>query len=113
MQTDEVIRMIYREREIIRLAYADLWKLMYTRKRTADYVHGRIRIQDFFLMPHRDEFILHAPGECEQCDEHEDWQLDRIRLRVAFTGHRPGEGAWGMTRPDPWSLTRRDDGDED
>lgn len=39
--------------------------------------------------PHCDTRILHAPGECEFCDGHADWQLLRKRWGIAFTGHQP------------------------
>jgi hypothetical protein len=39
--------------------------------------------------PHCDQRILHAPGECEFCDEREDWQALRKAWGIAFTGHTP------------------------
>lgn len=41
--------------------------------------------------PHCDQRILHAPGECEYCDLHADWQELRSSWGVAFTGHTPGD----------------------
>lgn len=45
-------------------------------------------IQQF---PHCDQRILHAPGECEYCDEHPDWQALRLAWSIAFTGWTPDE----------------------
>lgn len=42
--------------------------------------------------PHCDQRILHAPGECEFCDLHPDWQLLRQLWGICFTGYEP-EGA--------------------
>jgi hypothetical protein len=39
--------------------------------------------------PHCDQRILHAPGECEYCDMHPDWQALRIHWGIAFTGYEP------------------------
>lgn len=36
--------------------------------------------------PHCDSRVLHAPGECEFCDRHRDWQNGRIHDRICFTG---------------------------
>lgn len=68
--------------------------------------------------PHCDGDILHAPGECAVCDLYPLTQRNRMRSRVAFTGHaplydevpcpadqrRPGgtgswHGEWGGNRP--------------
>lgn len=43
-------------------------------------------IQQF---PHCDQRILHAPGECEVCDEHPLWQDLRIAWGICFTGYEP------------------------
>lgn len=40
--------------------------------------------------PHCDQRVLHAPGECEYCDEHPDWQALRFAWGIAFTGYEPG-----------------------
>ena len=40
--------------------------------------------------PHCDARILHAPGECEYCDLHPEWQELRKVWGIAFTGHLPG-----------------------
>jgi hypothetical protein len=37
--------------------------------------------------PHCDSRVLHAPGECEYCDEHADWQELRQTWGINFTGH--------------------------
>jgi hypothetical protein len=39
--------------------------------------------------PHCDQAVLHAPGECQYCDEYPDWQEYRIVAQIAFTGHEP------------------------
>jgi hypothetical protein len=39
--------------------------------------------------PHCDQAVLHAPGECEYCDGHPDWQALRGWWGIAFTGHTP------------------------
>lgn len=45
--------------------------------------------------PHCDQRILHAPGECEYCDGHPEWQQLRIDWCVCFTGHEPdGINTW-------------------
>lgn len=44
----------------------------------------REHIQQF---PHCDQRILHAPGECEFCDAHPEWQELRESWGIAFTGH--------------------------
>lgn len=41
--------------------------------------------------PHCDQRILHAPGECEFCDGHPDWQELRQTWGIAFSGHQPTE----------------------
>jgi hypothetical protein len=39
--------------------------------------------------PHCDSRVLHAPGECEFCDHHADWQELRVAWGIAFTGWEP------------------------
>lgn len=39
--------------------------------------------------PHCDQRILHAPGECEYCDKHPDWQALRLAWGIAFTNYKP------------------------
>lgn len=36
--------------------------------------------------PHCDQRILHAPGECQYCDMHPEWQELRQAWGIAFTG---------------------------
>jgi hypothetical protein len=38
-------------------------------------------------LPHCDQSVLHAPGECVHCDQHPEWQALRVMWGVAFTGH--------------------------
>jgi hypothetical protein len=70
-------------------------------------------------LPHCDAAVLHAPGECQYCDRHPDWQALRVVTGIAFTGHEPahdqvpcpsdarrGKGnahQWGGNRP--WPMT--------
>lgn len=44
---------------------------------------------DLPVAPHCDQAILHAPGECQYCDRHPDWQALRQLWGIAFTGHQP------------------------
>jgi hypothetical protein len=37
--------------------------------------------------PHCDQRVLHAPGECEYCDRHPEWQELRDAWGIAYTGH--------------------------
>jgi hypothetical protein len=37
--------------------------------------------------PHCDSNVLHAPGECEYCDEYPVFQEMRLLGKVNFTGH--------------------------
>jgi len=39
--------------------------------------------------PHCDSRVLHAPGECEFCDQRPEWQALRQAWGIAFTGHVP------------------------
>jgi hypothetical protein len=41
--------------------------------------------------PHCDWRVLHAPDECEFCDDHPDWQAERVAKGYAFTGHSSSE----------------------
>jgi hypothetical protein len=54
--------------------------------------------------PHCDPKILHAPGECEYCDEHNDWQHLRELWGIAFTGYEPDESKKEL--PDPATFVR-------
>ena len=53
--------------------------------------------------PHCDARILHAPGECDVCDEYSsDLQEVRKVWNIAFTGHKPE----GIQTPCPADLAR-------
>lgn len=52
--------------------------------------------------PHCDSKVLHAPGECEYCDKHPDWQALRLSWGIAFTGYEPEE----KELPCPASVNR-------
>ncbi len=52
-----------------------------------NFVHDEIE-----QFPHCDSRVLHAPGECEYCDAHPDWQALRINWHIAFTGYEPTDG---------------------
>lgn len=41
--------------------------------------------------PHCDQRVLHAPGECEFCDQYSDWQALRSAWGICFTG-KPESG---------------------
>ena len=43
----------------------------------------------FSVVPHCDQRVLHAPGECAYCDKHPDWQALRQLWCIAFTGYEP------------------------
>jgi hypothetical protein len=47
------------------------------------------KVLSYPQFPHCDQRILHAPGECEYCDEHSDWQALRQAWQIAFTGYVP------------------------
>jgi len=49
---------------------------------------------DFGLgtIPHCDQRVLHAPGECQYCDREPIWQALRLLWGIAFTGHEPADG---------------------
>ncbi len=42
-------------------------------------------------LPHCDQSVLHAPGECKYCDSYPEWQALRVVWGIAFTGHNPTE----------------------
>ena len=77
-------------------------------------------IQQF---PHCDARILHAPGECEFCDQHPEWQALRIHWGIAFTGWEPDEEkkelpdpatyACGLKSINAWAANRAQPKDED
>jgi hypothetical protein len=39
-------------------------------------------------MPHCDQRVLHAPGECDHCDEYPELQDAREMWGINYTGHR-------------------------
>src|SRR5579863_1890110 len=47
------------------------------------------RVPSDIQFPHCDQRILHAPGECEFCDERADWQELRQAWGIVFTGYEP------------------------
>jgi hypothetical protein len=49
-----------------------------------------VRVHDYIpQFPHCDARVLHAPGECEFCDHHPDWQALRMAWGICFTGYEP------------------------
>lgn len=59
--------------------------------------------------PHCDARILHAPGECEYCDLHPEWQELRTFWGIAFTGHAPEtptDAPWLAQLPCPADFNR-------
>jgi hypothetical protein len=54
--------------------------------------------------PHCDPRILHAPGECEYCDNHQEWQALRQAWGIAFTNYEPE----GSELPCPANAARGD-----
>mgnify|MGYP000980232050 FL=1 len=72
--------------------------------------------------PHCDPLVLHAPGDCEFCDRHPEWQQLRQMWKINFTGQYepdrqpcPAEDKrdlvtieqWGGNIP--WRFSSRDD----
>lgn len=55
------------------------------------YFEGRT-IQQF---PHCDSRVLHAPGECQYCDAHPEWQELRESWGINFTGHHKKASDFG------------------
>jgi hypothetical protein len=60
--------------------------------------------------PHCDQMILHAPGVCEYCDRHPDWQELRTVWGINFTGERhpertpcPAEQARSLRNIERWA----------
>lgn len=53
--------------------------------RTFKEAYGAALPPDGFQRPHCDGWVLHAPGKCEFCDKHPDWQKARADHGVAFT----------------------------
>jgi hypothetical protein len=46
-------------------------------------------LETILQFPHCDQRVLHAPGECDYCDEHPEWQDLRLAWGIAFTGYTP------------------------
>lgn len=44
-------------------------------------------MQDHPKMPHCDQYVLHAPGECKYCDMYPEAQQKRVADKINFTGH--------------------------
>lgn len=42
-------------------------------------------------MPHCDQRVLHAPGECQYCDMYPEWQDARKMWNINFTGHNDSD----------------------
>lgn len=82
-----------REREIVEAAYQDYLD---------EIAKGKSGI------PHCDDLVLHAPGDCEYCDEYENRQGLRILHGIAFTGQALASdgGPWYAARPCPATLLR-------
>jgi hypothetical protein len=57
-------------------------------------------------MPHCDQSILHAPGECWACDKYPDYQQAREVSRIAFTGSPEELGTHDLA-PCPSTWFRR------
>jgi hypothetical protein len=62
------------------------------RRAYADYLHEIAGIPQADLIPHCDDLVLHAHGECQYCDKHPRWQAARVRHHIAFTGQQPKPG---------------------
>lgn len=52
--------------------------------------------------PHCDPRVLHAPGQCEFCDRHPEWQAMRLVCGICYTGYVPD----GTELPDPATHAR-------
>jgi hypothetical protein len=47
-------------------------------------------VMDFIgQAPHCDSRVLHAPGECQYCDQLPLWQALRVLWGICFTGYEP------------------------
>ncbi len=46
-----------------------------------------------YTMPHCDPSILHAPGACQYCDRHPDWQRLRDLWRINCTNENDPDKA--------------------
>lgn len=54
--------------------------------------------------PHCDSRVLHAPGECEFCDQCGLWQALRMAWGIAFTNYEPDDDKKEL--PDPATYAR-------
>ncbi len=71
---------------------------------------------DLGQFPHCDSRILHAPGECEFCDRHPEWQALRVVWGIAFSGHAPetpADAPWLAQLPCPADFNRPADSGSD
>lgn len=50
--------------------------------------HMNTTIVQGVVYPHCDFRVLHAPGTCDFCDEHPDWQEERVQKMIAFTNQK-------------------------
>ncbi len=75
-------------------------------------------------MPHCDDKILHAPGECIYCDKYPKQQAKRIKQSINFTGHNdpnksicPAEQVRPLDRIERWGgnipMTKKMQKEED
>jgi len=67
--------------------------------------------------PHCDVLVLHAPGTCQYCDAHPEWQQLRQVWRINFTGRDcmdrtqcPAEARRGLRTVHAWPGNRPDSG---
>lgn len=63
-----------------------------------------IKLHMDMQFPHCDQRVLHAPGECQYCDKHSEWQMLRQAWGIAFTGYDPE----GTELPCPANHARGD-----
>jgi hypothetical protein len=78
-----------RERDLVEAAYADY---------LAAIKHGPQGI------PHCDELVLHAPGDCVYCDKYPTRQQARLDMGILFTDEKGYAGP--TARPCPATLLR-------
>lgn len=89
--------------------------MMFRRRRSVYRVPPQAE-QPAALVPHCDQRVLHAPGECEHCDTFPELQSVRQLWGIAFTGHQPGPGQIccpsdflrGLNGADVWPGNRRE-----
>lgn len=55
--------------------------------RTLIQVAASLPGEPLYTAPHCDGDVLHAPSECQYCDEFPDRQAQRVKDKVNFTGH--------------------------